>query len=138
MKLYEAHAAMRHTVSHSSGSVSDDLIGLSLRAAMKRLTPSAKRKSEADSKPRTSFDRTHPTTGLEIIAAWNAASPVERAHAVSNIGWRPLAQAIPADWVPSVERWIAEQRQPSNDSAVLIESGPDGFPEMPASLMRHH
>ena len=94
MKLVSAYEADATRVSH-------DVCGLSLRGALKRLTPPQPRAVAA---PRARSAAQH-TTGLTISADWDAAPFAERRRAVSNIGLWPLLEALPEEWFPALERW---------------------------------
>jgi hypothetical protein len=50
---------------------------------------------------------------VDIIAAWNKASPEERTKAIDGIGLNPLLAALPPDWMPELAKWLANRCQPS-------------------------
>lgn len=60
-------------------------------------------------------------------SAWNDASPAERAHFVNNIGWHTLAEAIPPDWYPIIEKWL-EAPRPTTMAAPVDHSGDLAIP----------
>ena len=80
----------------SGHNVSADLLSLSLRAAMRRLTPPTARLASHDHN-RTRPQTAKASTALEIVAVWNLAPLPERVRAIDNIGLAPLLQVIPED-----------------------------------------
>jgi hypothetical protein len=127
--LAEAYEASGHTVS-------GDLLGLSLRGAIRKLTPPAERKP-AHKAVRKAKPSGNAITGLDITAAWHAAPPAERVRAVNNIGLRPLLQAMPENWLPTLEHWVEERRSTATvHPPISIETNPEGYPPLPAHLCR--
>ena len=57
-------------------------------------------------------------THLDVIAAWDKASPEERSKAINSIGLKPLLAALPEDWIPLIENWLADRRQLSASAVV--------------------
>jgi hypothetical protein len=101
IKLVEAYDA-------DATRVSRDVLGLSLRGALKRLTTT---KTAANSrKSKGAVKNGWRTTGLDIAEAWDTAPLEERTRAINNIGLKPLLQALPENWIPSIEKWLAERR----------------------------
>jgi hypothetical protein len=97
-----------------------DLAGLTIEAAIKKLSPP---------KPHTPKEQGSTTTAapvpkikkrathFDLIAAWNAASPNERTKAIDSFGLKPLLAAIPDAWWPLIERHLADHH-PINASAA--------------------
>ena len=112
-----------------------DWAGLSLRAAVKHLTPAPKTPAPVRKSNRTTKSGPR-ATGLDIAATWNAAALAERTRALDNIGLRPLLEAFPQDWISPLERWLTDRRKPAALPSARIETAPDGFPELPAILQR--
>jgi hypothetical protein len=61
-------------------------------------------------------------THLDIIAIWDKASPEARSKAISSIGLRPLLAALPPDWIPLLEKWLADRRQLTAPAVVATNS----------------
>jgi hypothetical protein len=101
IKLVEAYDA-------DATRVSRDVLGLSLRAAIKRLTPTQRTSTARNRNPAS---RTRGATALEIAAVFKSAPLAERTRGLDNIGWRDVAQAIPESWLPDIERWVTERHQ---------------------------
>ncbi len=117
--------------------VSRDVEGLSLRKAMKQLTPP---KPKAVGKPGRIVKSNKTPTALDIVEVWDAAPVAERTRAVNNIGLTQLLEALPVDWWPlieraSVKRAVAKHARPA--ASVPIETGPDGC-RGPALLQGAH
>jgi hypothetical protein len=74
-----------------------DLAGLTIEAAIKKLSPpkphtTKKQRSTATAAAAPMVNAR--TTRLDVIAAWNAASPAERIKAVDSIGVKDLLAAV--------------------------------------------
>jgi hypothetical protein len=61
---------------------------------------------------------TPKTTHIDIIAAWMNAPLEERTKAIDSIGLMPLLAALPPNWLPVLEQWIADRQQPLVPAAV--------------------
>jgi Protein of unknown function (DUF3102) len=96
--------------------VTKDLAGLSLRGLMRAFTPS-KDLNTSQERRRSS---PAPQDKLNPLA-WANASPTQRARFISAIGWQALAEAIPANWRPIIERWLQAR-------LIVIERGGDPSP----------
>jgi hypothetical protein len=111
IQLTRAYEASGHPVAK-------DLAGLSLRGLMLALTPS-KNLDTSHQKQRSS---PAPTSQDKLNSlAWAKASPTERARFISAVGWQALAEAIPANWRPIIERWLQSR-------LIVIEHGGDLSP----------
>jgi hypothetical protein len=100
-------------------SVSANLVDLSLRGLMQRLSPP---KSHDQPQPAALTQPKHrePTksfaakTGYtDIIEAWLGASTEQRTRALDGIGLTPLLAAMPPEWWPLIEQHLAERQKPS-------------------------
>jgi Protein of unknown function (DUF3102) len=90
---------------------SGDLVGLSLNGMIRKLTPPAKRQQRPVRhcpKPAA-----HQQSLLDCTLTWAGAPPAERTRFVDGIGWRALAEAIPASWYPAIEKWMDDRRRPT-------------------------
>jgi hypothetical protein len=96
---------------------------LSLRGALAVVgnTHAASRRAKR-SRPRTAPQsslasprrkKSQAETATLSSLAWTKASPTERASFVSGVGWRSLAEAIPADWHPTIGKWLADFHRPT-------------------------
>jgi hypothetical protein len=61
-------------------------------------------------------------THLDVYAAWYEASPEERSKAINSIGLKPLLAALPQDWIPLIEKWLADRRQLSAPAVMPTNS----------------
>jgi hypothetical protein len=97
-----------------------DLIGLTIETAIKKLSPPKPRNTKEHRQgtkvvaaPRVTARATH----LDVIAAWTAATPVDRAKAIDAIGLEALLAAIPGAWWPLLEQRVGN-RDHTNGSTV--------------------
>jgi hypothetical protein len=127
IRLFEAYEA-------DATPVSRDILGLSLRGAMKRLTPPVHRQVSTRRKAAAPC----VDGGLGLAQAFLNAAPHERVRAIQNIGLKPLFEALPEDWLPFVERWMTGRKAAliAPPSVPLLQIGADGFPDLPACLRR--
>jgi hypothetical protein len=97
-----------------------DLAGLSIQAAIKKLSPpkllvtpkqSNDRKPNAPPAPKTEH--------ADILAAWVNAPIAERTRAIEGIGLAPLLPAVPSEWLPLMEKHIADRQKPP---APIVEA----------------
>jgi Protein of unknown function (DUF3102) len=103
VRLYDANP--------SSGT---DLAGLSVQAAIKRLSPKQSNAGSAQHAP------SQPPAAEKLNSlAWANASPNERARFICRIGCRSLAAAVPADWLPIIQDWL--QAQPPKETTIAID-----------------
>jgi hypothetical protein len=113
-----------------------ELTGLSIEAAIRKLSSSSKLR-QAALPPVRSRQTGQPapvkTTHTDIIHAWLHASAGERQRAVNSIGLKPLLAAMPKEWVPLID---IECRAPptitSASSLDLLDRGND----VPTFLLR--
>jgi hypothetical protein len=117
MALARAYEASGHSVSE------DDLVGLSLRGAIKKLTPpqpkavaavAVARKKGPD--PKTSRSRVRH---VDILALWIEAPLDEQVKTVDGIGLQRLLGIIPVAWWPLIEKHVAERRQSSTSTEMV-------------------
>jgi hypothetical protein len=95
-----------------------DLAGLSIQAAIKLLLPP---------KPSEETHERRPTPAAQEklnSQAWANASPAERARFINSIGWRTLAEAIPANWHPAIEEWLHPKPAP-----IIVDHNGHPIPE---------
>jgi hypothetical protein len=87
MALSRVYEAGGHSVSE------DELVGLSLRGAIKKLTPPKTKPAGHTSQPAARSERSKPKqpagrrrTHIDILAIWDEAPPEERVKAIDSIG----------------------------------------------------
>ena len=102
-----------------------DLTGLSIQAAIKKLSPpnpsDKVRERHSDPKPAPAIQEK-----LNSLA-WADASPAERARFISAIGWPSLAAVLPREWLPVIQDWL--QVHLPNHAAITIDLSDDrGIP----------
>ena len=78
-----------------------------------------------------------PTSAMDIVAAWYWAPLQERTRAINSIGLEPLRAAIPPPWIPLLVGRAQQSSVPIPLAEVEIETGPDGYPVLPALCKRH-
>ena len=71
---------------------------------------------------RPASEQTDPGTLNPL--AWGNASPAERAHFISAIGWQTIGEVIPTEWRPIIEAWLRPQPMP-----VIIDLNGHPIPE---------
>jgi hypothetical protein len=111
-----------------------DVLGLSLRKAIKHLTPSTKRAAPA--RARTSAP-VRATTAIDLAEVWVRAPLPERQRFLDNTGRAAFFQAFPASWLP-VESWSQQGQLSSPATIPESELDEDGYPNLPACLRRVH
>jgi hypothetical protein len=104
-----------------------DLAGMTIKGAIKYLTPPKPCNSATVGaiKPATRSERNKPDESargkrikhVDILAIWDRAPPEERTKAINSVGFKPLFAALPPDWVPLIEKWLADRRQPAASAA---------------------
>jgi hypothetical protein len=117
-----------------------DLAGLTIEAAIKKLSPpkphtTKKQRSTATAAAAPMVNAR--TTHLDVIAAWNAASPAERIKAVDSIGVKDLLAAVPDAWWPVLEKHV-DERQQQQASASKAPTRADDDDLIPGFLRRSH
>ena len=106
-----------------------DLVGMSLKAAIKLLTPPKPAKSSKTETSPKQIAKPEPpiskpgkcTAHIDIIEAWLAAAPADRTKAVDAIGLEAWLAAIPKAWEPLVVAHHATHAA----TPVTIECAPD-------------
>jgi hypothetical protein len=87
-------------------------------------------------KTKTSFEQSKSRIKhIDIIAAWNTASPEERTKAIDGIGLNPLLAALPPDWMPELAKRLANRCQPSAPAKPVPPTDPREL-AIPNSLRR--
>jgi hypothetical protein len=118
----------------SNPTCKSEMTGLSIEGALKKLTPPRdKGGNPSESKEARASTPPTPARGaaashFDILEAWQRTSPIERERAVDSIGLVPWLDALPRDWVPQLERLLAERRQ----SIVPPEPEPVQTPDDPS------
>ena len=109
-----------------------DLTGLSIKAAIKLLSPSnasratAAPKSLVIAKTAAKIEATPNKCGthIAIIEAWLAASPTDRTKALDAIGLVELWAAIPPAWMPQLADCFANLAAVEAESPVVTANQP--------------
>jgi hypothetical protein len=96
-----AQLARLYDANPSSGTDSD-LVGLSIQAAIKKLSPP---KPLGGTRERRSSPTLAAQEKLNSLD-WADASPAELARFVGAVGWQPLMENMPPDWLSDVQQWL--------------------------------
>lgn len=125
----------------SNPSSGTDLAGLSIPAAIKKLSPPKSSDKELPA-PKTSETRCRPrpTPTQEKLSSltWADASPTERARFVSAIDWPSVAEAMRVAWLPVIQEWLRARL--SKDAAPTIDRDGNVLPDdlsIPTFLRRN-
>ena len=99
-----------------------DLAGMSIKAAIRHLSPLNSTKTAAP-KPPAPASRKTKTSGraghaADIVSAWISAPPTEQSNAVDSIGLDAILAAIPTNWLPLLEARLAARRQSPPPPAI--------------------
>ena len=117
------YAALVHAYDASGHTVPGDLVGLSLRGLMRKLTPpQASRRPSPATRPAA-----QPRGGLDVVDAlgwWSRASIADRRRFIDNVGWTELVGAIPQGWYPTVQQWLGA-RTTATAPAAPVDYGGD-------------
>ena len=128
----------------SNPSCTTDLAGLSIEAAIKRLSPPKSAEQtptgqQAPERGERGKPVKRPTSAkirhADIIEAWIAAPATERTRALDGIGLKPLLAATPPDWWPLIERHLAERQKPPMPTVTATDAIPDDL-SIPQFLQR--
>ena len=107
-------------LANSNPSCATDLAGLSIEAAIQRLSPPKHPKQtptgqQAPERGERGKPVKRPISAkirhVDIIEAWIAAPATERTRALDGIGLTPLLAAVPPDWWPLIEQHLAERQK---------------------------
>jgi hypothetical protein len=88
-----------------------DMAGLTIEAAIKKLSPPKARRTPSGGTPATKTAIAH-TNAADILAAWDRAPRNERIKAINSIGIEALLAALPRDWILEIEKRLARPRAP--------------------------
>jgi hypothetical protein len=95
-----------------------DLTNRSIEAAIKKLSPPKAAKTASGGTPAKKTTIAHPNAA-EIIAAWDGAPQDQRTEAFKSIGLEALWAALPLDWMPEIEKRLADSR---SDCAPAVKT----------------
>jgi hypothetical protein len=118
-----------------------DLAGMTIKGAIKQLAPPRPLRTPKQPVTRPTIAPAQiqlkpKTKDVDIIGAWLAASSDERVKAVNAIGLNLWLAAIPDEWWPLLERYLADHRQPPvQTETVPAELIPDDL-SIPPFLRR--
>jgi hypothetical protein len=111
MALVRAYEAGGH-------SVSGDLLGLSLRGVIQRLTPPSpkpgRRRKSSVVRPRTG-------TGIDLADGWRRTPGPERTKFINQIGFAAWVAHLPSSFGEALERWAADRQQRPQVAPSLVE-----------------
>jgi hypothetical protein len=106
-----------------------DLDGLSIKEAIKLLSPPKPPKPTTAPKPPAQSAKTvapakpnHKVTHTAIIEVWLAAAPADRTKAIDSIGLDAILAALPPAWLPLLAERLAIRTVPVAVDAALIPS----------------
>jgi hypothetical protein len=125
-------------------SCTTDLAGLSIEAAIERLSPPKPPKhtptgQQAPERGERGKPVKRPTCAktkhVDIIEVWIAAPATERTRALDGIGLELLLAAIPPAWWPLIERHLAERQKPPIPTVTVTAAIPDDL-SIPPLLKR--
>jgi hypothetical protein len=113
----------------------DEFSGASIEGTIKKFASAKPQKKPSARKRPQKQDRRSPTTALNIFELWDRACLTERTRFLRNVGLKPLALALPEDWLRSIECYLRERQQtvalPPPDERMG-----DEYPDLPDFLQR--
>jgi hypothetical protein len=101
-----------------------DLIGLSIKAAIKLLSPKPPKTAPTPKSPIKSAKTIapakpgHKVIRTAIIEAWLAASPADRTKAIDSIGLDAILAALPPTWLPLLADRLTTRQAVTPEAAV--------------------
>jgi hypothetical protein len=105
-------------------SVPADLVDLSLRGLMRRLTPPNGPQAGQTCGPHPKRVRTAAPQQQLNSLIWAKATLTEQARFISGIGWQSLAEVLPEEWYPIIREWL-QARLDSNRAPIVINQNVD-------------